>query len=125
YKPVMLNLEEQKEATFLQRNPPGFVPVLDTGSLSVGQSLAIAEYLEERYPDPPLLPGDIESRALIREIVALIGCDTHPLQNLRVLNYLRDEFSAVDDAVTNWIQHWIGRSFSACEKLVARAGSNG
>lgn len=125
FEPVMLNRGEQSKAEFLERNPTGLVPVLETGELSLGQSMAIAEYLEERYPDPALLPSDPDGRARVREMAALIACDTHPLQNLRVLNHLRNSFGADDDAVAEWTRHWIGRNFAALEKLVARSGSDG
>lgn len=125
YETVRLNRGEQKEPDYLERNPSGLVPVLDTGEASLAQSQAIAEYLEERYPEPALLPPDPVARARVREMMAVIGCDVHPLQNLRVLNWLRDEFRADEDGVTRWIHRWIGAGFDALEQLVERAGSDG
>jgi maleylacetoacetate isomerase len=125
YVAVLLNKGEQKHADFLARNPSGLVPVLDTGEQSLGQSLAIAEYLEERYPEPALLPADPAGRARVREMLATVACDIHPLQNLRVLNYLRQQFSADDDAVSHWIARWISNGFNALEQLVARADNDG
>lgn len=125
YVAVMLNRGEQKQAEFLARNPSGLVPVLETGEQSLGQSMAIAEYLEESVPEPPLLPAAAAGRATVREMLATVGCDIHPLQNLRVLNYLRDEFSADDDAVMRWVQRWISGGFEAFEQLVTRADSDG
>ncbi len=122
---VMLNRGEQKQTKFLARNPSGLVPVLESGEQSFAQSMAIAEYLEESVPAPALLPADAAGRARVREMVATVGCDIHPLQNLRVLNYLRDEFSADDDAVMRWVQRWISGGFEALEQLVTRAGSDG
>ena len=116
YVAVLLNKGEQKHADFLARNPSGLVPVLDTGEQSLGQSLAIAEYLEERFPEPALLPADPAGRARVREMLATVACDIHPLQNLRVLNYLRQEFSADDEAVSHWIERWISNGFTALEQ---------
>lgn len=125
YEAVLLNKGAQTSAAFLARNPSGLVPVLDTGTASLGQSLAIAEYLEETVPEPALLPKDPLARAAVREMVTIIGCDIHPLQNLRVLNWLRDELGADDDGVRRWIHRWIGGGFTALEARLARHGSDG
>src|SRR5215472_524959 len=76
----------QRAAEFLALNPQGLIPVLTDGALILTQSLAILEYLEERYPQPPLLPGNAAERAQARSLALVIACDIHPLQNLRVLN---------------------------------------
>ncbi|MGB5579505.1 MAG: maleylacetoacetate isomerase [Woeseia sp.] len=125
YETVLLNRGEQTQADFLARNPSGLVPVLDTGSDSLSQSIAIAEYLEEAHPSPALLPEAAVSRARVREIMAIISCDVHPLQNLRVLNYLRQEFGADDTQVNTWIHRWINGGFKAIEELLARHASDG
>lgn len=125
YHPVSLIDNEQKAARFLAINPAGLVPALDTGDTVLAQSAAIAEFLEERYPAPPLLPKGHVARAKIREMLHTIGCDVHPLQNLRVLRYLRDEFSQDDASVTRWCRHWIGNGFSTFEKLVADCSTDG
>lgn len=122
---VLLNRGEQNEPSFTALNPSGLVPVLDTGDGALSQSFAIAEFLEERHPAPPLLPRDAIGRARVREMMAVIGCDVHPLQNLRVLNYLRDEFGADEDAVTRWCQRWIANGLSAFESLTTRYGGDG
>lgn len=125
YVPVLLNRGEQKSDAFLARNPSGLVPVLEHGSLTLAQSPAIAEYIEETWPEPPLLPVDAAGRARVREMLAIIGCDIHPLQNLRVLNWLGDELGASDAQVRQWIHRWIGAGFGALETLLRERGSNG
>lgn len=124
YLAVLLNRGEQKEATFTALNPSGLVPVLDSGDGSMSQSVAIAEYIEERHPEPPLLPPDAAGRARVREMMAVIGCDIHPLQNLRVLNYLREHFGADDEAVARWIGRWISSGFASLETLIERHGGD-
>ncbi len=123
YETVRLNRGEQKAEGFTALNPSGLVPVLDTGGAALSQSSAIAEYLEEQYPEPSLLPVTALDRARVREMMAVIGSDIHPLQNLRVLTCLRDDFDASDAAVTHWIHRWIGAGFTAFEALVTRHGS--
>ncbi len=118
YMAVMLNRGEQKAAGYKALNPMGFVPLLATDDGLLTQSPAIAEYLEERFPSPALLPGDALLRAQVREIQSLIGCDVHPLQNLRVLNYLRDNLGQDDAGVQVWCRHWISEGFRAVESLV-------
>lgn len=125
YATILLNKGEQKQPGFIERNPSGLVPVLDTGSASLAQSQAIAEFLEECHPDPALLPPDPIDRARVREMMAVIACDVHPLQNLRVLNWLREQLGADEAAVTAWIHRWLGAGFGALEQLVERAGSDG
>lgn len=124
YATVMLNRGEQRQAEFLARNPSGLVPVLDTGPASLSQSIAIAEYLEEVYPEPALLPADPLLRARVREIMAIISCDVHPLQNLRVLNHLRDELQASEQQISAWIHRWIGAGFAALEQLLVSQSAN-
>jgi maleylpyruvate isomerase len=120
YRPVNLVNNEQKAADFLDLNAAGLVPVLDTGKAKLAQSAAIAEFLEEQYPEPPLLPKDSIARARVREMMHTIGCDIHPLQNLRVLQYLRTEFSQDDDAVGRWSRRWIAAGFAAFEAQLAK-----
>ncbi len=122
---VMLNLGEQHEDEFKSINPMGFVPVLDVEGALLAQSPAIAEYLEEQYPDRPLLPSETVARARVREMMHTIGCDIHPLQNLRVLKHLRTEFSQDDEGVKSWCQKWMGAGFLAFEKLAAERSENG
>jgi len=113
----------QNEACYKALNPQMLVPALETddGAL-LTQSPAILEWLEERYPDPPLLPGAANERAIVRGMAALIGCDVHPLGNLRVLGQLRTQFGADSAAVKQWAARWIGDGFAALETLVERHG---
>jgi len=118
--PVHLRRGEQSAPSFLRANPFGLVPALEHGGHVLSQSLAIIEYLEEIHPSPPLLPQAPADRAFVRSIALSIACDIHPLNNLRVLNYLHDEL-AVDPAHRDrWYAHWIETGLSALETLLAR-----
>ena len=114
---------EQKAADYLALNPQGMVPALQDGDLIVTQSPAILEWLEETYPEPPLLPKTVGDRAQVRAMAALIGCDIHPLNNLRVLKSLREDFAADQATVDAWAARWIAPGFDALETLVARHGA--
>ncbi|MCC5863348.1 MAG: maleylacetoacetate isomerase [Gammaproteobacteria bacterium] len=115
---------EQGGAAYRALNPQGLVPALDTGEAVLSGSLAIIEWLEERHPEPPLLPREPTARALARGMAQLIACDIHPLNNLRVLNYLRGPLGQDDAAVRTWYAHWIGEGFRALEARV-QAGAVG
>lgn len=125
YHAVDLTTNQQQAEQFRSINPAGLVPVLDTGDALLAQSAAIAEYLEEKFTQPPLLPADALGRAQVREMMHTIGCDIHPLQNLRVLRYLRSEYSQDDDGIAQWCCNWIASGFSAFEKLAAMRSSGG
>jgi maleylpyruvate isomerase len=125
YVPVMLNLGEHRGDAFRAINPMGFVPVLADGDARISQSPAIAEYLEERHTSPALLPADPVGRAGVREIQNLIGCDIHPLQNLRVLRHLREAFGQGEAATAAWCRHWIGAGFDAVEQLAQARSAAG
>src|SRR5262245_66435781 len=88
---------EQHAPEYLARNPQGLVPALADGEFLLAQSLAIIEYLDETRPDPPLLPADPQSRATVRAMALAVACDVHPLNNLRVLQYLRREFGRSEE----------------------------
>ncbi|HEU4487318.1 MAG TPA: maleylacetoacetate isomerase, partial [Povalibacter sp.] len=103
---------------YLALNPQGLIPALETDGAVLSQSLAIIEYLEEKYPDPPLLPTDPLARAQIRSMSLAIACDIHPLNNLRVLNYLRHELAQDDEGVNLWYRHWITVGFTGLEQQV-------
>lgn len=120
--PVNLLKGEQREPAFLALNPQGRVPALrvDSGALLV-QSPAIIEYLEERYPQPALLPAALEQRAQARGVAALIGCDIHPLHNVSVLNQLR-QLGHDETQVNQWIAHWISQGLAAVEQLIGDSG---
>ena len=119
---VHLRKGEQRAPGYLELNPQGFVPTLVVGDRHLTQSLAIIEYLDEKHPLPPLLPPGHEDRAWVRSIALAIACDIHPIDNLRVLQYLARELG-VDEARRNaWYAHWIDEGFRAIEpQLAARA----
>lgn len=112
----------QKAADYRAIAPQGLVPALIDGGSAFTQSPAILEWLEERHPRPPLLPADIDARAIVRSMVAIIACDIHPLNNLRVLERLRGTFGADADAITRWIGGWIAEGFAALEERVRHHG---
>ena len=113
----------QRDASYLAIAPHGLVPALEVGGTTLIESPAIMEWIEVTWPSPPLLPGNADEIAVIRSMAALIGCDIHPLNNLRVLNRLREEFQASKEQVKAWAGHWIAEGFAPLEQLVARHGS--
>lgn len=112
---------QQHAAAFRKLNPQELVPVLVEDGHAMRQSLAIIEWLEERHPTPSLLPGDAETRCRIRQIACTIACDVHPLQNLRVVQYLTGVLGASEDAKTEWMRHWMTLGFDALETELAVA----
>jgi len=114
---INLRLGQQGDAAFLGLNPQGLVPIFTDGDMALSQSLAIIEYLEEQWPEPPLLPGDAPRRAQVRAVAQLIACDIHPLNNLRVLNYLREPLGQSEEAVRQWSCHWIEDGLRALERM--------
>jgi len=116
---------EQLSAEFARRNPARLVPVLEDGEATVTQSLAIIEYLEERYPRPPLLPTGAAARARVRALALTIACDIHPLNNLRVLRHLKSAAGLDDAARDEWMRHWIRLGFDALEALLAGSARTG
>ena len=112
----------QKAADYVALNPQGMVPALQIDGAVLTQSPAILEWLEETHPQPPLLPVDPLDRARVRAMAALIVCDIHPLNNLRVGKSLREDFGADQAAVDAWAARWIVPGFTALEALVARDG---
>jgi len=118
-----LRAGEHREADYLDINSQGFVPSLklDEGTV-LGQSAAIIEYLDETYPDPPLLPAEPRARARVRSLSQAITSDIHPLNNLRVQKALRDQFSATPDQIQAWIARWITDGFAALEQMIGAHG---
>lgn len=113
----------QKDPAYVALNPQGMVPALEVDGAVLTQSPAILEWLEETHPTPALLPADAIGRAQVRAMAALIGCDIHPLNNLRVGKALREGFGADQAAVDAWAARWIVPGFEALEALVARHGA--
>ena len=112
----------QREAGYRALNPQGLVPALEIDNAVFTQSPAILEWIDETYPDPPLLPVGANDRAIVRAMAATIACDIHPVNNLRILNALRVEFGADEAAVNYWIARWIGDGFAALETQIAHHG---
>ncbi len=119
YEPVEVNLVsgEQRDAAFRVRNPQGLVPALEIDGAVIGQSLAIIDYLEALYPDPPLVPRDPLARAQVLAQALVVAADIHPITNLRVLNRLADQFGADQPAKDEWYRHWIAEGFTALEQM--------
>lgn len=117
---VHLRKGEQKADGFRAINPQALLPALETDEGVLTQSLAIIEWLDETHPTPALLPRDPFRRAQVRSFAQVIACDIHPLQNLRVLEYLRKEYGQDEAGVQRWCQRWLGDGLAACEALLAR-----
>jgi maleylpyruvate isomerase len=116
---------EQLSAAYKAINPQALVPALDDGGKILTQSLAIIEYLEEKYPQPPLLPRDPADRALARSMALIIACEVHPIQNLRVLQYVKREYNQSDEQVNRWAQHWINIGLAALEQMIVASPRRG
>lgn len=121
YLPISLGKYENKSDAYKAINPQGLVPalVLESGEV-LTQSVAIIEWLEEVYPQSSLLPKDPIARARVRALAAIIGCDIHPINNKRILEYLKSELGQDDDVTAAWIAEWIHAGFSALETLLAK-----
>lgn len=120
--PVNLLKLEQKAAEYATRNPQQLLPTLVTEEgATLTQSLAIIEYLEERFPMPSLLPGVAEERARVRALAQAVACEMAPLNNLRVLNYLVQELGSSEAQKLEWYRHWIAVGFAAVERLLQDA----
>jgi maleylacetoacetate isomerase len=116
---------EHRASAYLDLNPQGLVPALVEEGRVLAQSLAILEYLDEGYPEPPLLPGDAFERAYVRGLSQIIGCDIHPLNNTRVLKWVQANWGISDAQRQDWYAHWIAeglRSFEATLRREARHG---
>ena len=127
YIPVHLTRDGgmQFKEPYKSLNPQQLVPLLDDQGFQLSQSLAIIEYLDERFPAIQLLPDSMEGRAKVRQIAYSIACDIHPLQNLRVLKYLTVKLGISEEDKTSWIQHWLGLGLSALETEIASSPTRG
>lgn len=123
YKSYVLRAGEQRSESYLALNPQGLVPTLETPQGPVSQSLAILEWLDESHPKPPLLPEKPWERARVRSLAHAVALDVHPLNNLRVLQYIQEAFGANEEAVAEWFRHWVDETFRALE--VRLAGEQG
>ena len=125
YRTVHLAHNEQFGADFSALQSSQLVPLLVDGEASIGQSLAIIEYLDERHPQPPLLPGDALARARVRSLAMDIACEIHPLNNLRVLRYLTRELGVSEDTKNAWYRHWVEEGLAAVERRLAAEPQTG
>jgi maleylacetoacetate isomerase len=114
-----------RQPDYLACNPQGLVPALEEGGAVISQSLAIIEYLDEIHPQPPLLPRAALDRARVRAMALAVACEMHPLNNLRVLNYLRSPLGLDEAAVDTWYRHWIAEGFRGLEEEARRASGDG
>lgn len=111
---------EQHSSEFQQKNPQGLVPCLELDNKRyLSQSLAIIDYLEASHPEVPLLPQDPFTQATVRSLALMVACDIHPLNNLRVLNQLKEQFQADESQVLEWYHHWLITGFDAFEAKLA------
>ncbi|MFZ1813258.1 MAG: maleylacetoacetate isomerase [Rhizobiaceae bacterium] len=117
---------EHKSSDFLAVNPQGLLPSLvwEDGTV-LHQSLAILEFLEEARPQPAILPQGAQDRARVRALAQMIGCEIHPVNNLRILDALRTRFSANDEQVGDWFRHWVGETFAPLEQILATSPQTG
>ncbi len=127
YESVFVHLRrgDQRTPEFRGINPQGLVPALEIDGHRLIQSLPIIEWLDETYPEPPLLPRDAAGRARVRGLAAIVACDIHPLNNLRVLRYLHRTLGHDEATVAVWYNHWIAEGFGAIEALLATDGHAG
>lgn len=122
---VHLRKGEQNARSYTALNPQALVPTLVHDGNPIGGSLAIVEYLDEIVAEPALLPKDALGRARVRQIAYAVACDIHPINNLRVLNYLRAELAQPEEKVQEWAKHWMHLGFAAIETLLARSKQTG
>ncbi len=123
--PVNLRTGEHRGDAYRRLNPQGRVPALVDDGVTYTQSVAILEYLDERYPEPPLLPETPQQRARVRALVQLVASDMHPVNNLSVLQYLVEVLGAGDEQKIAWYRHWIKEGFTALEAMLADDGRTG
>jgi len=123
-RPVNLLTDEQNSDEYRAINPQGLVPVLEIDGHRLTQSVAIINYLDVRYPNQPLLPASAAERAHVVSLAMMIACDIHPLNNLRVLKYLKNDLGHSQDELDAWYRHWISERLPALEAMAApRAGN--
>jgi maleylpyruvate isomerase len=122
---IRLAKGEQYQPAFSAVSPQNLVPVLEIDGLRLYQSPAIIEYLDEVFPEPPLLPKDPAARNRVRSLALISACEIHPLNNTRVLNYLSETLNLTEEQKTGWYHHWITIGFGALEKRLATEKETG
>jgi maleylacetoacetate isomerase len=123
-RPVSLTNGAQNEPAYKALNPQGLVPMLEIDGHRLTQSLSIMVYLDQVYPDPPLMPRDPADGAHVRALALAVACDIHPLNNLRVLKYLKNNLGVSEEAKDEWYRHWVAEGLSALEEMARpRAGA--
>ena len=125
YDPLFVHLPkgEHRKPEYAKVDPQGLLPTLLDGGHALSQSLAIIEYLEERHPEPPLLPRDAPGRARVRSLSLLVACEIHPLNNLRTLQHLKRALGQNEEQINTWYRHWIADGLAKLEADLGRAGS--
>ena len=116
---------EQLQENYIKMNPSGLVPTFQDDFITLTQSMAILEYLEDEYPEVPLMPKDSAGRARVRELAQIVACDIHPVNNLRVLPSLVTDLGLSEEVKTQWYRHWIVGGLDVLEKHLARDPSAG
>ncbi len=122
---IHLQKNDQRGDDYLALNPQGLVPTLIDGDLRLSQSLAILEYLDECHPEPALLPSDIPGRARVRQLAQVVACDIHPIDHLKVLNFLTGELGVSAEGRLTWYRHWVCQGLEGLEGLVANHAETG
>ena len=123
YAPVNIRTGEHRDESYVSgMNPSAAVPALVDGDFSLGQSLAIIDWLDDRFPEPRLIPVDRDLRARVLELSYLISCDIHPVNNLRILRYLETELGVTPDQKRAWYKHWIAEGMAGVERLLGKYG---
>jgi maleylacetoacetate isomerase len=119
YDAVTVSLVDgaQRDPAYIAKNPQGFVPMLEAGDVRLTQSMAIIDWLDATYPDPPFMPADPAARAAERAKAMVIAADIHPINNLRVLTYLKVELGHHQEDIDRWARHWIAQGFAALEAM--------
>lgn len=128
YEPLYVSLPNMghRETSYRALNPQGLLPLfVDQDGGAYIQSLAILEYLDEKYPDPPLIPNDVRDRAYVRAVSQIIACEMHPLNNVRVLKHIKAQFGADEAATKIWYAHWINEGFRGLEDYLAHSRKYG
>jgi len=126
YEQRSINLAKgaQKTGTYRALNPQGLVPMLEIDEHRLTQSLSIMVYLDQTHPDPPLMPRDPADGAHVRSLALAVACDIHPLNNLRVLKYLKNDLGVSEEAKDEWYRHWVAEGLAALEEMARpRAGA--